>query len=289
MRRYSCRSATARASRHRAIQRSCEKIDRRRMVSGGCRSVAGIGFPGNSLKTRQLSRPAGLSTCPPAREGNGHTTVDSPHSRNIRRQDYQAKRDHPEAEQWQKAEQTEENERDADSDPRQAIAGKIVCLRSEAYFCQSEYSKTDCGRRATEMWARLRVSARHHSIELTVIPPLCSAVWLCYSGAAMQRAPFPGSSVVEQPAVNRLVAGSNPARGAICTDWRRFIASGAPGAQWRAQSFGDRSAHWRRAAHQSVELSQNRRILAPSPWSLSVEANSEFIRQQEVTGVTHRK
>ena len=29
------------------------------------------------------------------------------------------------------------------------------------------------------------------------------------------RAPmFPGSSVVEQPAVNRLVAGSNPARGA---------------------------------------------------------------------------
>jgi hypothetical protein len=27
--------------------------------------------------------------------------------------------------------------------------------------------------------------------------------------------PFPGSSVVEQPAVNRLVAGSNPARGAI--------------------------------------------------------------------------
>ena len=31
---------------------------------------------------------------------------------------------------------------------------------------------------------------------------------------APARAPFPGSSVVEQPAVNRLVAGSNPARGA---------------------------------------------------------------------------
>lgn len=30
------------------------------------------------------------------------------------------------------------------------------------------------------------------------------------------RALFPGSSVVEQPAVNRLVAGSNPARGATC-------------------------------------------------------------------------
>jgi hypothetical protein len=39
---------------------------------------------------------------------------------------------------------------------------------------------------------------------------LASAVALRYRGAA----PFPGSSVVEQPAVNRLVAGSNPARGA---------------------------------------------------------------------------
>src|SRR6202050_423646 len=33
---------------------------------------------------------------------------------------------------------------------------------------------------------------------------------ICY----LLLAPFPGSSVVEQPAVNRLVAGSNPARGA---------------------------------------------------------------------------
>src|SRR5262245_13335860 len=32
--------------------------------------------------------------------------------------------------------------------------------------------------------------------------------------AALSGAVFPGSSVVEQPAVNRLVAGSNPARGA---------------------------------------------------------------------------
>jgi hypothetical protein len=35
---------------------------------------------------------------------------------------------------------------------------------------------------------------------------------LCYTRSLL--APFPGSSVVEQPAVNRLVAGSNPARGA---------------------------------------------------------------------------
>ena len=32
--------------------------------------------------------------------------------------------------------------------------------------------------------------------------------------AVRMRALFPGSSAVEQPAVNRLVAGSNPARGA---------------------------------------------------------------------------
>ena len=37
---------------------------------------------------------------------------------------------------------------------------------------------------------------------------------LCYTARQSPRAPFPGSSVVEQPAVNRLVAGSNPARGA---------------------------------------------------------------------------
>src|ERR1700733_9861186 len=37
---------------------------------------------------------------------------------------------------------------------------------------------------------------------------------LLYALAAQRGAVFPGSSVVEQPAVNRLVAGSNPARGA---------------------------------------------------------------------------
>jgi hypothetical protein len=42
---------------------------------------------------------------------------------------------------------------------------------------------------------------------------------LCKGGAALLEARprervFPGSSAVEQPAVNRLVAGSNPARGA---------------------------------------------------------------------------
>ena len=38
---------------------------------------------------------------------------------------------------------------------------------------------------------------------------------LCYRRRSCLSPMFPGSSVVEQPAVNRLVAGSNPARGAI--------------------------------------------------------------------------
>jgi hypothetical protein len=46
--------------------------------------------------------------------------------------------------------------------------------------------------------------------------PLCKPQGLCYTqpGAKHCCALFLGSSVVEQPAVNRLVAGSNPARGA---------------------------------------------------------------------------
>ena len=42
---------------------------------------------------------------------------------------------------------------------------------------------------------------------------LCKTPAFCYSRSPFAAA-FPGSSVVEQPAVNRLVAGSNPARGA---------------------------------------------------------------------------
>ena len=34
---------------------------------------------------------------------------------------------------------------------------------------------------------------------------------------------FRGSSVVEQPAVNRLVVGSNPTRGAISSSARSFV------------------------------------------------------------------
>src|SRR4029079_3721546 len=40
------------------------------------------------------------------------------------------------------------------------------------------------------------------------------------AGFVIAPLPFPGSSVVEQPAVNRLVAGSNPARGATFSHTR---------------------------------------------------------------------
>jgi hypothetical protein len=44
---------------------------------------------------------------------------------------------------------------------------------------------------------------------------LAQAYIFCYTVFTQGVALFPGSSVVEQAAVNRLVAGSSPARGAI--------------------------------------------------------------------------
>src|SRR5262249_15690016 len=50
-----------------------------------------------------------------------------------------------------------------------------------------------------------------------VAPPefaLCNPGALCYSPLTPASCLLPGSSAVEQPAVNRLVDGSNPSRGA---------------------------------------------------------------------------
>ena len=44
---------------------------------------------------------------------------------------------------------------------------------------------------------------------------LCKTESLLLYATQLDEHIFPGSSAVEQPAVNRLVAGSNPARGAI--------------------------------------------------------------------------
>ena len=42
----------------------------------------------------------------------------------------------------------------------------------------------------------------------------CGTCFPDITGTSSRHGMFPGSSAVEQPAVNRLVAGSNPARGA---------------------------------------------------------------------------
>src|SRR3954463_13717383 len=47
-----------------------------------------------------------------------------------------------------------------------------------------------------------------------LIPSFATAVGFCYRPSAINDALFPGSSVVEHSTVNRMVAGSNPARGA---------------------------------------------------------------------------
>jgi hypothetical protein len=55
---------------------------------------------------------------------------------------------------------------------------------------------------------------------------------------------FPGSSVVEQPAVNRLVAGSNPARGATVI---QRVQAGARPNNASGRLAGASAAPWRRA------------------------------------------
>jgi hypothetical protein len=63
---------------------------------------------------------------------------------------------------------------------------------------------------------------------------LCKAtVRLLYARLQRRASTFPGSSAVEQPAVNRLVAGSNPARGAnkirgFCPSSQNLKAAGVP-------------------------------------------------------------
>jgi hypothetical protein len=68
----------------------------------------------------------------------------------------------------------------------------------------------DSGRSGGLQLRQMRAFGAHGS-ELS---RLCKAVGLCYEAPCRSTGLFPGSSVVEQPAVNRLVAGSNPARGA---------------------------------------------------------------------------
>ena len=61
-------------------------------------------------------------------------------------------------------------------------------------------------------------TARASKLQIRAIPAVASSGFAKRYSFVIARCRstgvFPGSSVVEQPAVNRLVAGSNPARGA---------------------------------------------------------------------------
>jgi hypothetical protein len=78
--------------------------------------------------------------------------------------------------------------------------------------------KSGAAEKARSTGARGRASSRYRAFREALASkgrthfPLCKPRGLCYTQPA--RTLFLGSSVVEQPAVNRLVAGSNPARGA---------------------------------------------------------------------------
>src|SRR5215204_7132047 len=75
--------------------------------------------------------------------------------------------------------------------------------------------------------------SRRHWLLITPVLffPMAACIALCngprpllYARLGVRLPSFPGSSAVEQPAVNRLVAGSNPARGA--TKFKSLAATG---------------------------------------------------------------
>jgi hypothetical protein len=80
------------------------------------------------------------------------------------------------------------------------------------------FTRLYCGARppnALRSTLRTRTDRRTGTVDSVRHAAFKAGAALLYATAlARAAAMFPGSSVVEQPAVNRLVAGSNPARGA---------------------------------------------------------------------------
>jgi hypothetical protein len=80
--------------------------------------------------------------------------------------------------------------------------------------------------------------------------------WLCYMPLTPEHlTSFPGSSAVEQPAVNRLVAGSNPARGAKFPDIRIGLSAARVRRNYELTLVG--LLHTARLAKRRVALSKS--------------------------------
>lgn len=118
-------------------------------------------------------------------------------------------RQHPEAEHGKEPEDARKYERYSNKDPQQRRTGNAYLSIAESY--RSHENQPD-----REYPGQIERKGGDNKTFGLASPPS-----LCYthpsSVLAIRRAAdlLPGSSVVEQPAVNRLVAGSNPARGAI--------------------------------------------------------------------------
>ena len=96
---------------------------------------------------------------------------------------------------------------------------------------------------------------------------------LIYATGYRALASFPGSSAVEQPAVNRLVAGSNPARGANVLDGFKEICRLSQRRTRDVGAFPDGQPALKLAA-------ARRRHLAGSGWSSRRHLNMNLLSQQ---------
>ena len=178
-------------------------------------------FPSRAAPTTPLSPPDFRAPTPP------------PHSRELVGKDQKAERDHPKPEHGQETEASANDKQAADDDSRHLRSwhheltsedgdrprffavlvfwiihtAKPRCqLVPRAHSCAASatYDDHSCG---TPYGSHTKMGKTTHC-------RFANRKSVCYRQPRSREQLFPGSSVVEQPAVNRLVAGSNPARGA---------------------------------------------------------------------------
>ncbi len=186
-----------------------------------CKSLHPGSIPGEASTfpppSRSFRRHQGVEARPATRDGHGHAPAGSAHPRAVDGQDHESYGQHPDAEDRQEAEDAACDEGPAEHltaqrRARQAVGPPEIVVRKAAF---GGLAASGAGVMGPVMGARCPAFNRtgaEKTHRATIGP------WqgrnTCAIRAALTTSVILGSSVVEQPAVNRLVAGSNPARGA---------------------------------------------------------------------------
>jgi hypothetical protein len=111
------------------------------------------------------------------------------------------------------------------------ISNRATWRSGDAADCKSAYPGSIPGVASTFFPGHNRTV--QHALQRPGGFVICRYITAC-------RASFPGSSVVEQPAVNRLVAGSNPARGAnVFRHLNALAGTGKPAKSHSGNSAGN--------------------------------------------------